>query len=130
MQALAKLKGALRVDKPTYTKDIVGDIAQWDERNTLFARSDLFRYFGADSPQYQAHYAHHPEHLEYDKKINRPPGLGLGRTGSAADAPPGTTRDMSGMGGMSGMPGVSEDTSGMSRESGGEGAATTEGKAE
>jgi hypothetical protein len=48
---------------------------------------------------------------------------------SAAEAPAGTTRDMSGMAG--GMSGMGEGTSGMSGESGdGEGAAEAEGKTE
>ena len=64
---------------PTYRQDVVGAIRRWDERDVLFARHDLFRYFGAGSPEYQAYYQAHPEHLEYDAKIAALPGLG--RTG-------------------------------------------------
>jgi reductive dehalogenase len=64
---------------PTYQKDVVGAIQRWDERDILFARHDLFRYFGVGSPEYQAYYQAHPEHLEYDTKIAALPGLG--RTG-------------------------------------------------
>ena len=70
---------AKEVDVPTYEKDIVGDIKQWDERDILFARVDLFQHFGPDSPEYKAYYEAHPEYLEYDTKISN--GLGLGRTG-------------------------------------------------
>ena len=73
-----------KVNVPTYVKDIVGDVRQWDERDILFARADLFRYFGADSPEYEAYYEAHPEYLEYDTKIGHLPNLG--RTGGV-DAP-------------------------------------------
>jgi ferredoxin len=69
---------------PTYEKDIVGEIKRWDERDILFARKDLFRYFGTHSPEYKAYYEAHPEYLEYDTKIGSLPELG--RTGGV-DAP-------------------------------------------
>jgi ferredoxin len=69
---------------PTYAQDVVGDIEPWDQRDIVFARSDLFQFFGADSPQYAAYYEAHPEHLEYDARVNQMPGLG--RTGGV-DAP-------------------------------------------
>lgn len=69
-----------RTDQPTYMRDMVGDVHQWDERDIVFTRSDLFRYFGVESPQFAAYYAQHPEHLDYDTRLNTP-GLGLGRTG-------------------------------------------------
>ncbi len=62
--------------EPTYTPDIVGDIEQWDERDILFARQDLFVRFGPQSPQYQTYYAAHPERLEYDRRTAAMPGLG------------------------------------------------------
>ncbi len=71
------------VDEPTYTKDIVGEIKQWDECDIVFARTDLFRFFGIESPQYKEYYERHPEYLESDVKVNKPPGLGLGKTGGA-----------------------------------------------
>ena len=69
-----------RRDDPTYARDIVGEIKPWDARDIVFARTDLFRYFGVESPQYADYYQRHPEHLEYDIKLNEP-GLELGRTG-------------------------------------------------
>ncbi len=75
---------ARRVSEPTYARDTTGRIERWDERDTLFARRDLFRFFGPDSPQYQAYYQDHRDSLEYDKAIDN---MGaLGRTG-AVDAP-------------------------------------------
>jgi len=71
---------AKEVDLPTYERDRVGAVKQWDERDIVFARKDLFRYFGVDSPQYRAYYAVHPEFLEYDAKVGNAPELG--RTGS------------------------------------------------
>ncbi len=64
------------IDVPTYTSDICGDIKQWDERDILFARQDLFTRFGAGAPQHAAYYAAQPELLEYDEKIAATPGLG------------------------------------------------------
>lgn len=64
---------------PTYEQDVTGEIARWDERDILFARKDLFRYFGVGSAAYRQYYADHPEHLPYDEKLT---GLaGLGRDG-------------------------------------------------
>lgn len=70
---------AQRVDAPTYAQDVVGDVRPWDERDIVFARQDLFHYFGPDTPEYAAYYQAHPEVLEYDAKLSRLPGLG--RTG-------------------------------------------------
>ena len=64
------------MDRPTYERDRVGEVKQWDERDILFARRDLFQYFGAGTPQFEAYYDAHPEHLEYDAKIDTLPGLG------------------------------------------------------
>lgn len=58
-----------KVDAPTYLNDITGEIKRWDERDIVFARKDLLRYFGADSTEYRAYYEIHPEHLECDVKI-------------------------------------------------------------
>jgi ferredoxin len=68
-----------RGDQPTYARDAVGEVVRWDERDIVFARSDLFHLFGEDSPAFQAYYERHPEHLDYDSKISRMPDLG--RTG-------------------------------------------------
>lgn len=69
-----------KVQVPTYEKDIVGEIERWDERDILFARKDLFRYFDPDGPEHKAYYEAHPEYLEYDARIGYLPELG--RTGS------------------------------------------------
>ncbi len=68
-----------RIDQPTYAQDIVGEIKRWDERDIVFARSDLFDYFGVDSPEFQAYYGAHPEYLDIDTKIRK--GHDLGWTG-------------------------------------------------
>jgi len=64
------------VEAPTYEKDRVGNIRRWDERDILFARKDLFRYFGTNSPEYRAYYEAHPHHLEYDANVGNLAGLG------------------------------------------------------
>ena len=69
-----------RTAQPTYERDRVGAVRQWDERDIVFTRSDLFRYFGVESAQYADYYAEHPEYLDYDTRLNTPE-LGLGRTG-------------------------------------------------
>jgi ferredoxin len=78
-QAAGQMLPSRRVEEPTYFKDRLGPARQWDERDILFARADFFEYFDPDSPQRRAYYRSHPEHLEYDTKIGRMPGLG--RTG-------------------------------------------------
>jgi reductive dehalogenase len=70
------LSGAREVDVPTYERDWVGEVQQWDERDILFARHDLHRYFDADVPEYQDYYRAHPKRLEYDQKIASLPELG------------------------------------------------------
>ena len=72
------------VQEPTYVRDRTGPVARWDERDIVFSRHDLFRYFGVESPQHAAYYDAHPEHLAYDTKISRMPGLG--RTGGVDEA--------------------------------------------
>ncbi len=79
-----QLKYGKPTDQPTYTRDISGEITPWDERDVVFSRHDLFRYFGVDSPQYAAYYDAHPEHLAYDAQTARMPGLGRG---GGIDAP-------------------------------------------
>ena len=65
-----------KVDAPTYLNDITGEIKRWDERDIVFARKDLLRYFGADSTEYRAYYEIHREHLEFDTKKRPLPELG------------------------------------------------------
>lgn len=74
----------MRVNGATYEEDIVGEIGRWDERDVLFARRDLFRFFGADTPVFKSYYEEHPGFFEYDKAVTK---MGeLGRTGGV-DAP-------------------------------------------
>jgi reductive dehalogenase len=58
------------IAEPSYSRDVYGTIARYDERDILFARTDLFRYFGIDSPEAQAYYSRHPEYHTYDEKIH------------------------------------------------------------
>jgi ferredoxin len=69
---------------PTYEQDRVGPISRWDERDIVFARADLFRYFGDGSPQRAEYYEVHPERREFDERVAGMPGVGL----SAADHAP------------------------------------------
>lgn len=61
---------------PTYSKNISGEIARQDERDIVFARKDLFRYFGEDSEQFKTYYQTHPEHLDFDRKVSQRKSLG------------------------------------------------------
>ncbi len=65
-----------RVGEPTYQRDIVSSIEKWDERDIVFARTDLFEYFGEDSQIFKKYYQQHPEYLEFDKKVNRRNDMG------------------------------------------------------
>jgi ferredoxin len=64
------------VNLPTYTRDIVGEIGQVDERDIVFARSDLYYTYGEGSPEFKAYYKQHPEWHENDIVTNAMPGLG------------------------------------------------------
>ena len=75
---------ALDEHRATYGQDLVGEVEQWNERDIVFARHDLYRTFGEDSPQFQAYYQAHPELLEQDRRMANAPALG--RTGGV-DAP-------------------------------------------
>ena len=68
--------GPKEVAVPTYTADQVDGITRWDERETLFARRDLWRYFRPETPEHQAYYEAHPHHFDFDRKIARLPVLG------------------------------------------------------
>ena len=70
------LKVPKRVGEPTYQRDILGSIEKWDERDIVFARTDLFEYFGEGSHIFKEYYQKHPEYLEFDKKVNRRNDLG------------------------------------------------------
>lgn len=69
-----------RLKRPGYESDRVGVASRWDERDTLFARADLFRYYNEGSPERAQHYRDHPEHREYDEMISGLPHYG-GRGG-------------------------------------------------
>jgi reductive dehalogenase len=62
--------------KPTYYTDLEGSITRMDERDIVFARQDLFRYFGKDSTQFKGYYAEHPQYLSYDERISKAKPLG------------------------------------------------------
>lgn len=62
--------------QPHYTMDIVGEIARCDERDMLFARQDLLRYFGPESPQYQAYFKDNPTKVRYHQSLSRKTPLG------------------------------------------------------
>jgi reductive dehalogenase len=73
-----------RVDEPSYVRDVVGEIERWDERDIVFARRDLFRYFEPDSREREGYYATHPDLLERDSEWSDVPPIGA--TGGV-DAP-------------------------------------------
>lgn len=76
-QGIARLlPGAKKAKAPTYELDRVGAIQRWDERDILFARHDLFREFGPDTPEHRAYYEANPGYLAYDQKIASLPELG------------------------------------------------------
>jgi ferredoxin len=70
-----KLKNP-EIAEPSYSRDVCGIIARYDERDILFARTDLFRYFGIDNPETQAYYSRHPEYRKYDEKMHEAYSLG------------------------------------------------------
>jgi reductive dehalogenase len=65
-----------KVKLHAYSKDIAGEITRQDERDIVFARKDLFRYFGEDSEQFKTYYQAHPEHLDFDRRISQRKPLG------------------------------------------------------
>ena len=62
--------------QPHYKNDIRGDIVRFDERDMLFARQDLVRYFGAESEAYQAYFGCKPDKEKYHKHLSRKVPLG------------------------------------------------------
>ena len=44
-------------------------IPRCDERDTLFARRDLFHWFGPESAPFQEYYRRRPEHRPFDESI-------------------------------------------------------------
>ncbi|MBM3137287.1 MAG: 4Fe-4S dicluster domain-containing protein [Chloroflexi bacterium] len=65
-----------KVKLPTYSRDLTGSIERFDERDIVFARQDLFRYFGLNSQQFSKYYRDHPEHLDFDRRISQRKPLG------------------------------------------------------
>lgn len=83
------IKHMRMVKEPTYREDAVGEIQRWDERDIVFARKDLFRYFGPDTEQFKTYFRAHPESLSYDKAISLQKPLGAD---NPIDAPMFTTQ--------------------------------------
>jgi len=70
---LLRLPGRTAV--PTYETDRVGEVPRRDERETVFARHDLHRYFGKGTPEFTEYYGSHQDQLEIDTEIAGMPGL-------------------------------------------------------
>ncbi|MBD3349159.1 MAG: 4Fe-4S dicluster domain-containing protein [Candidatus Eisenbacteria bacterium] len=76
MPFLGKMSGSARAKAPTYERYITGPVERFDERDNVFARADLFRYFGEGSEERRRYYAEHPELRAYDERTAGLPGLG------------------------------------------------------
>jgi reductive dehalogenase len=66
------------LERPTYDRDRSGPIGRVDERDVLFARTDLFRRFPDGSAERDEYYSAHPEALEYDRRMAEDLHLGSG----------------------------------------------------
>jgi len=62
--------------QPHYIDDITGEVARFDERDMLFARQDLVRYFGKDSHQYLAYFKDKLQKEKYHLGLSRKTPLG------------------------------------------------------
>ena len=62
--------------RPTYEKDIRGGISRFDERDMVFARQDLIRYFGVGSEQYLRYFAEHPGAAKFHTQMSKKTPLG------------------------------------------------------
>jgi reductive dehalogenase len=62
--------------QPTYSSDIRAPIQRFDERDMVFARQDLVRYFGKGSPQFKKYFKKHSEHKEFHLKLSKKTPLG------------------------------------------------------
>ena len=60
----------------TYEKDIRGNISRFDERDMVFARQDLIRYFGENSKQYQQYFTEHSGKEKFHIQLSRKTALG------------------------------------------------------
>ena len=65
--------------RPHYENERTGPIERVDERDVMFARTDLFRYFPEGSPERDEYYSARPDVLEYDRRAAEE--LRLGSTG-------------------------------------------------
>lgn len=62
--------------QPHYVQDIKDSIARFDERDMLFARQDLLRYFGTASPQYREYFSQHPDKENFHQRMHSKAPLG------------------------------------------------------
>ena len=62
--------------QPHYVQDIKASIDRFDERDMLFARQDLLRYFGSDSPQYRDYFKYHPDKEIFHQRMHHKAALG------------------------------------------------------
>lgn len=62
--------------QPHYMSDIAGEIQRFDERDMIFARQDLVRYFGEDSPEYKNYFADKSDLEKYHQRMSRMAPLG------------------------------------------------------
>jgi ferredoxin len=72
LEGWKQLYPALPLEDPTYSPDLVGPLARFDERDCLFARRDL----NPGSQGYQEFYRRHPEHQQFDDAMRSLPYLG------------------------------------------------------
>jgi ferredoxin len=66
----------MRVLQPTYHSDIRAPIERFDERDMVFARQDLVRYFGEVSPQFTQYFNEHPDVKEFHLSLSKKSPLG------------------------------------------------------
>lgn len=60
----------------TYEKDIRGSINRFDERDMVFARQDLIRYFGVKSDQYHQYFTEHRGKDKFHLRLSKKTPLG------------------------------------------------------
>jgi len=61
---------------PYYFADIAGEIERFDERDMVFARQDLVRYFGENSAEYRSYFENKPELESFHQKLSQKSPLG------------------------------------------------------
>ena len=62
--------------QPHYFTDIAGEIERFDERDMVFARQDLVRYFGEKSAEYRSYFENKPELEFFHQKLSQKSPLG------------------------------------------------------